>query len=85
MILSPSAIAGVKYVYRAIKTRGFGRLPCPKVQLLVSPEKEMIVCQVKDGIHNNKKLLPFSPQRVTNKIMHVLVEQTHMKKSSQQN
>ncbi len=44
----------------------------------------MIVQQVKDGIHNKKKILPLSPQRVTNKTMHVVVEQTHMKKIFQQ-
>ena len=60
------------------------RLLCPKVQLSVSPEKEMIVRQVKDSIHNKKKILPLSPQRVTNKIMHGVVEQTHMKKIFQQ-
>ena len=60
------------------------RLLCPKVQLSVSPEKEMIVRQVKDGIHNKKNILPLSPQRDTSKIMHVVVEQTHMKKSFQQ-
>ena len=44
----------------------------------------MIVRQVKDSIHNKKKILPLSPQRVTNKIMHGVVEQTHMKKIFQQ-
>jgi hypothetical protein len=48
LILPP--IAGVQYDYSTIRIRGFGRLSCPKIQLSVSPEKEKIIRQVKNGI-----------------------------------